>query len=430
VTRFFDSRPELQHVRDFARARRTCPWSTLGVVLVRAVCQIPYWKAIPPRVGGRMSLNSFLALVGPPAGGKGGSTAAGREAVMFLDPYTAHPSETMELALGSGEGIAKTFLGSGEDAVHTALFMVSEVDTLTNLGRRQGSTLDAELRKMWAGEELGFANAQKDTRTRVERHTYRAGLIVGVQPGRAENLLGAADGGTPQRFLWMPVLDPEMPQVAPPPLSALEVKLPTWRKGDLEIPQAAYDAIDAHQLAMHRGEGVDPLDGHSLVTRLKVAAGLMVLDGRQEMNEDDWTLARSIMAMSDSTRATVQNALADKSRLANKARALAAVERDEYAQGRKFDAAKKAILARLERLPEGEHLARNDLRKKIRADHRDYFDAAIDDLVTAEMIYETPLKQGGKAYTCTPGTPVNDQVKQGCTPRTRVPATQIAGRPW
>ena len=51
-------------------------------------------------------------------------------------------------------------------------------------------------------------------------------MIVGVQPLRAAPIFEDADAGTPQRFVWFPVSDPDRPKERPeepPPLD-----LPAW----------------------------------------------------------------------------------------------------------------------------------------------------------------------------------------------------------
>jgi hypothetical protein len=315
----------LGHVRDFARGRRVCPWSVLGVALVRASCHIPPHVVLPPLVGGRTSLNLFCALVGPSGVGKGGSESAGRDAITFTGNCI---TDLPELPLGSGEGIARTF-GADSDT-HSALFTAAEIDSLGALFSRQGATLESELRKMWTGETLGFTNAQKATRTLVERLTYRAGVIVGVQPLRAHTLLQGADGGTPQRFIWMPVLDQDRPDDRPDTPDPIDINVPDFPIGALVVPDVAERAVDDHQAAIHRQDpDVDPLAGHGLLCRLKVACGLMALDGRKQLDEDDWRLAGDVMAASDRTRESVQRAAAQKARSINTARALASAERDE-----------------------------------------------------------------------------------------------------
>lgn len=387
---FWTSRPVLQHTRDFARGRRVCPWSTLGVVLVRAVCHIPPHVYLPPLVGGRTSANLFCALVGPSGVGKGGSESAGRDAITYEghseygDPYLT------ELPLGSGEGISRTF--SGDGSLHTALFTAPEIDSLAALFARQGSTLEGELRKVWMGETLGFTNSDKKTRTFVERLSYRAGMIVGVQPLRAHTLLDGADGGTPQRFIWMPVLDSQRPTERPDTPEPIAVTIPEWMPGDLTVPEIAGRAIDEHQAAIHAQDpDVDPLAGHALLCRLKVACGLMILDGRADLDEDDWQLAGHVMAVSDHTRQAVQQATRDKARQSNRARALAAADRDEIVSDRKLHRARTTVLRKIDARGQ---LTKNQLRMAMKADIRDYLDTAISDLLDAQEITVSPGTSG------------------------------------
>ncbi len=145
--------------------------------------------------------------------------------------------------MGSAEGIGRTFVDNGEETINRAIFSNPEVQTVEGLFRRQGSTLEAEIRKLAMGEQLGYANAQKHTRVIVPRLTYRAGMMVGVQPLKSGVLLAGADGGTPQRFGWFPVLDPDMPDHRPEPVDPLEIDVPQWRSGSSVIKTAIQETI-------------------------------------------------------------------------------------------------------------------------------------------------------------------------------------------
>ncbi|MEU7763881.1 hypothetical protein AB0B25_01980 [Nocardia sp. NPDC049190] len=421
VEEFWTSRDVLAHIRDFARARRAGPWGTLGVALARAVAAVPPTVTLPATVGGRMSLNLFAALAAPSGGGKGACEAAARDAVACSeDPTGLRVVEIPEYPLGSGEGIARTFRPAGVDddepnREDRALFSAPEVDTLTALFARSGSTLEGELRKLYSGETIGFNNAQKATRTVVPAHSYRACLMVGVQPLRAGALLDGADGGTPQRFLWLPVTDPDAPDEAPkdPGQWVVRMPQPTWAPGSLVIPDVAHAAIDSARLARLRGEPEDGsnLDGHALLTRLKVAAALMILDGRSVMNDDDWFKAGVVMAVSTSTRAGVQRAAAEQSRKANQARALAAAEREEAIADRKLQRARDAIIRWLERA--GEHSNR-ELARRLKTDIREWLDPALAELEDEGIVLTSEAKQGGRRHRLadadsdggTNGTPV------------------------
>ena len=159
------------------------------------------------------------------------------------------------------------------------LFTAGEVDALNALAARTGSTLDDQLRKMSMGDPLGFGYADPAKRVVLPSLSYRAGLLVGVQPERAAAILGRqqGDGGMPQRFCWMPtrITRPAVVPARPPTWLLPEAY---WTKaGDREmpVPVEATDDILADWYRLDR----DPLDTHAMLTRLKVAAAFAVLDG-------------------------------------------------------------------------------------------------------------------------------------------------------
>ena len=119
---------------------------------------------------------------------------------------------------------------------------------------------------------------------------------------------------------------------------------------------------------------VDPLDGHALLCRLKVAVALMALDGRTEIHEDDRHLAGHVMDVSVLTREQCRRALTEHRRIENTARALAAVERDEIVAERKSQRAREAIVRKLSR---DRQLTTRELRRSLKVDIRDYYDAAL-----------------------------------------------------
>lgn len=400
---FWSSRPVLEHILTLARARRVGPWAVLGNAMVRAVATIPPDVALPGLVGGRMSLNLFVASVGPSGAGKGGADAAALDGIAFTGP------PILQVPLGSGEGTARTFRPWGtppeaDNPVTAAVFTCPEIDTLTALTARQGSTLSAELRKLYSGESLGFANAGKDTRNVVANGSYRACLSAGVQPLRAQTLLGAADGGLPQRFVWFPTADLDAPDTSPSDPGRLTVKTPAWSRTtpghlravganvDLEVPAAARASIDAHRLAVLRQEPtVDPLDGHALLCQLKVAVALMALEGRTLLSEDDWQLATFVMNISGRTREHCRIALNERFRHKTRARAMATAEHDEIVSERKAQRAREAILRRLANHPEQ---TRAELNRALKVDIRDYLDSALSDLLDQQGIAVSPGRRG------------------------------------
>jgi hypothetical protein len=391
---FWDERPVLRHIRDFAYARMCAPLAVLGVVLARVVAVTPPQVVLPKTVGSDASLNLFVGLVGDSGAGKGAAEAAAQDAVL-LDP--------VEVAtVGSGEGIGHLFAHREKGQVvrdrWAVLFTVPEVDTLTALGDRRGATLLPQLRSAWMGEQLGFAYADKNKALPIPRHTYRMGLVAGIQPGRAAGLLEDGDGGTPQRFVWLPATDPRIPEHAVEP-QPLRLRSQVWPSPDgglfaLPIPEVAEKAIRGARLARGRGEG-DPLDGHALLCRLKVAAALALLDGRRVITDDDWHLAGIVMEVSARTRRGVQRHLAEQASKANQARARFEGERAVIASETVEDAAVQRVARRLAtHLKENGESARGDARKRLPSRDRQLFDEAVERLVAAGQVQVLTTPRG------------------------------------
>ncbi|WP_108847672.1 bifunctional DNA primase/polymerase [Dietzia lutea] len=367
---FWAARPELEKLRDYALARIAEPWAVLGAVLARTLAMVPPDVVLPPTVGGYGSLNLFVNIVGPSGSGKG-------TAMRSADDFLRTNRQTHEHELGSGEGIAKQYayyktvdkklvLVPQRDRV---LFSVDEIDNLTAVAGRSGATLMPELRKAWSGERLGKAYADRTKDIPVQPHRYRLCLVMGVQEARAEAMFADADGGTPQRFLWMPAMlqqrfesEADLPEL-PEPLDCRE-----WRwgrrpngamgtspsdaefdvtrpmgEGDfrpLRIPERVRKEIRDHRLRSAQGQ-LDPLDGHRYQVQLKVSAGLMFLAGRErEITEEDWELAGAVMAKSEETRRATQDALrqaqkqSDRARGRREAARAAATDEEKELRGR------------------------------------------------------------------------------------------------
>lgn len=311
---FWEARPELEAIRQWAHARICSPWAVLGAVLLRAACVIPPWVALPPVIGGRGSLNFIVALVGPPGSGKD----AALDVAETCYPGGLDPIHTSQLA--TGEGIAHQYkhrsrpskddpIGELVEDRHTALFVCSEIDTAKGNSQRTGSTLLAKLRDAYTGNDIGGAYSTTEKRLPMPKHTYRFALAVCVQPLHAQWILDDVGGGLPQRLLWMPTIYPQLPEEIPGDPD----KLPDPEKGafsgtriDVIIPQEIIDLLRQTQQMRIRGVG-HALDGHALFTREKVAYILAVLNGRKAvMTMQDWELAGQIMAVSNRTRAAVQ----------------------------------------------------------------------------------------------------------------------------
>lgn len=411
---FWSARPELARLQQFARARLTGPWSTLGAVLARAIATIPPHVVLPPTVGSVASVNLFVALVAPSGHGKGASEAVAEDYVVTETyPHVA--------PIGSGEGLLKQYAYKKKteqiNLRNAAIFTVPEVDTFAALTGRGGSTLMPELRKAWMGERLGFGWADVEKAVVIMAHRYRMTMIVGVQPGRGGVLLDDADGGTPQRFLWLPTTDPDAPDE--PPDEPDRLQLPAWpmageltgaimsaedgglqvkfdvedtyrleERADrdafhaLELPPTVVDAIRAEHLAKRRGEVAEgsALDSHAMLARLKVAVGLMWMNGRTDkVSEEDWVLAGIVMAVSNATRADVQAALRSNKTKAAEVRGRHDAEREVV----KEDVLRDRHIARVserirEKLRDENHQAVNALKHRFSAADREFVWPALE----------------------------------------------------
>jgi hypothetical protein len=416
---FWDARPVLRHLYDFARARGVAPLTVLGVALARVVAATPAGYVLPPLIGGPGSMNFFLAVVGPSGAGKGAGHAAAEDALDlsgFRDQYSLQ-TELHTPDLGSGEGVAHQYVkyvkkkdeGVEQEGIkqirESVLFTAPEIDQLTAVGSRQGATLMAILRKGYSGEALSFAYADPTKRLHVQARSYRMALTVGVQPGRAAALLDDTEGGTPQRFLWVPATDPEMPRERPaaperPWTVAVSSCLPGRTTEVAVCAEAKHQVTEAHW-RRSRGEG-DVLDGHALYTKLKVAAALAALDGHlgaDGVTAEDWRLAGVLMDVSDATRAGVQAELRRTAAEGNKARGQAEAVR-EIVKAETVDAAavQKAGRATLRVLEKaGRWLSTKEIRAALPGRIRPHLGEALDALVLAGSIECEDIDHNGQS---------------------------------
>jgi hypothetical protein len=403
---FWATRDRLQLLHDWAKARRTSPWAVLGVALTRVVAAVNHRIVIPPITGGIASLNTFVGLVGASGAGKGAAEAVAEEALP-LDGFEKH-------RVGSGEGIAHSYMKRTKDGTewrtHACLFSVTEIDTFTALGQRQSSTLIPELRSAWSGEALGFAYADPSKRLPIPRHEYRLSLVVGIQPTRAGALLNDSDGGTPQRFLWMPATDHNAPDTAPDCPDPIQWTRPPFTTDpygthQLEITPTAVQTIDQARVARLKGEG-DALDGHALLCRLKTAVALALLEERLNVTDEDWELAGVIQDVSDRTRAACEQTLQDAIRISNEARARSEADRTVVVQERVTEAAAQRVARSIIRIigaTGDDGISHSELRRRTAQRDRSYFNDALERAIHAGQVTQLETSHGVR-YKLAEGT--------------------------
>ncbi|UZF54497.1 hypothetical protein LH935_17315 [Gordonia polyisoprenivorans] len=389
---FFTATDQLRTIRDWAHARYAAAWAVLLQVLVRVSVSTDPNVQLPGVIGGRASLNLLAAFVSPSGGGKGISDKVAR---------LAWPAPIIERPIGSGEGIAATFVPpkkEGVEPITRALITVPEIDTLAGLAGRQGSILLAQLKSMAMGEQLGQSNASEATTRIIPEHSYRACLSVGAQPAHCSVIFGDTTGGTPQRFLWAMTIDPDMPEDAPDDPEPLDTRLPLWAPGMDGVVEIGYGpdeipaAIKAAHIARQRGEA-DALDGHAMLTRCKVAAVLAILHHRSVVSELDWALSGAVMEQSDRTRDWV---IAEGKRAARqkvRERALARAAGEEVIDERRLDVVKRRVI---KVLSEGRTARRNLQSRMGKREYRELLDAAIAELAIEGRVIEISVERGSQ----------------------------------
>lgn len=330
---FYAAREVFAHIRQAAHSKACSGDVLFYSTLARMSGMISHHIRAETGIGGRASLNTFVAIVGNSGTGK--STGSSLNRVL-----TPAPDDDFRdgLPVGSGEGIAEAFMGTVEEETgevrksrggaetpvtrrvrkqvrHNAFFYVDEGQTIAKLGERSGSVLGETLRRAAVGETLGQTNASEERTRYVAAGSYNLGLLVGFQPSTAVPVLADASTGTPQRFLWAWADDPSIPDHALPWPGTLVHhpghKQPTGPL-DITFPLRVRTSLWEERVARARGElEVPELDGHAGLIKVKVASLLALLDGgREAVNDEDWQLAEVVWESS----CAVRDALVERAR--------------------------------------------------------------------------------------------------------------------
>lgn len=386
---------QLEKIYWWSQSRLVSPWAVLFGVLLRVAASAPHYVQLPAVIGDRASLNLLCAFVGQSGAGKGNSAKVAA---------LAWPADICTLPLGSGQGIAESFTQRPEsDEIEAVIFDVPEVDTLTGLTKTQGSVLLPTLKCMAMGEQLGQTNATKGSSRNVPAHSYRACLSVGVQPGHANVIFEDTTGGTPQRFLWVPVTDPNISDGGFTDPDPLMTDMPLWTPDAHGVVEIVYrcreivNAIRENHIARNRGDA-DALDGHAVLTRCKVAALLAIMHQRVEVTDWDWAMSATVMEVSDRTRASLLQQEAEIRAAAVRERgrndALRSEGRDEYKR-EQVESVKSSIIAALNN--RGGSASASDLKTALGKSHRrKLLPQAIAELVDEGLVVEMPVPGGAR----------------------------------
>lgn len=322
---FYAARPIFQHIRQAAHSQGCSADVLFYSTLARLSGMLSHEIRAVTGIAGRGSLNLFVAAVGGAGSGKSTGASLARD----LAPS---PDEEFRdgLPIGTGEGIAETFMGTVEEPTgemyqrgpskgdpvmkrvrrqvrHNAYFYVDEGETLATLAMRTGSILSETLRRAAVGETLGQTNASEERTRFIAAGSYSCGLLVGFQPSTALPLLADASTGTPQRFVWTWANDPSIPDrptAWPGPIEKHPGLLRPAGPVDITFPDRIRQMLWTERVGRARGEiEVAELDGHAGLMKVKLAALFALLDGnRIVVNEDDWALAEIVWTTSCAVR--------------------------------------------------------------------------------------------------------------------------------
>jgi hypothetical protein len=401
---FWKSSLELATIRYWSHARRAAPMAVLGYVLARLICHIPPCVRLP----GNGTLNMLIAIAAPPGAGKGKAAEVAGEAIRFTTPGVMK-----ERPLGSGEGIPRLFGYQHYDAKTgmyelkrsniSVLIDIREIDTLTAIGGRAGSTLSPTLRQLYSGELLGFSYADIKKQVIIDPHTYRSCVVAGVQPGKGAVILNDTESGFAQRWLWLPVEDVNAPAYVPPVPEQIvwepPEKIDSLDMSDdevviMEVCEKARNLIDTDRYEVLRGMKSDGLDGHRLYTQLKLAAALALLEGSMAVQEIDWDRAGFIMSVSDGVRDEVARTLKSNATSANRARgreegirAEAARETAEQIRATRSDRIARNVMKKMPARPEW--VPFREIKNGIAARDRSYLPDVLSELAESGKLEST-----------------------------------------
>jgi len=291
---FYDRSEMLSKVRDAGFNRITSPDAVLASLLCRVSASLCPGISIP-----NGSLNYVAALIGESGTGKTLAFGAARDLLPDIG------TRIDGVGISSGQGIVKAITGAADKNGHCdivnsrVLFETDEGEQLLRIGRQDQSITMATVRSAWSGGPLGQTNATEGLTRNVRAGSYRFALTIGLQPNFAAELLLGANGGDPQRFLFMAVQNPQQPDILP---MFPEPIAPLYLSDDMstviKVDPSITAMITNHRVRKQRGEIFDdPLDSHKYLLTLKTAGLLAFLHG-DDITPEWWKMALQVVEVS------------------------------------------------------------------------------------------------------------------------------------
>jgi hypothetical protein len=320
---FWEAREWLSAIRQAAWEAQRCPEAALGAVLSTYAVEIPSTIRIEALVGGNSSpLNTYVALVGPPGAGKSGAIATARK----LCGAANSESYRYGLPLRSGEGLVTMARipqpkRKADEVPLTPLYrsgiqvVFDEGNALASQNDRwhDGDLVAVHSMVGLEGATVGGSAGGEES---FPADFVRVCLVLGIQFGVGNTLFtgAAAAQGFPARLAYfgMDNLGPrefrrrgttsrlELPHYFPDPRNPCVLTFPTG----IEEQVSVWD-YERQRL------GVDPLDGHKMLLRMRISGLLALMDSATQVESDHWALAGEIERHSTWTRSRVLSAIAE-----------------------------------------------------------------------------------------------------------------------
>jgi hypothetical protein len=218
----------------------------------------------------------------------------------FWDEYTVE----LPVPEGARRGTRPKTVTRRRQVRTNVLLELDEGNALVKTLADSGSTVGETLRELWSGLTTGQGNATKSAKRKVKRGGYTFGMIVGLQVDVLARLLFSEEVelGTTGRFLYLWTGSPDIPdEPVEFPDILLDVTLPHT---PMTLCPELLDRVRQTLVPLLRtGGSVDGTSGQRMTLLIRTAGLLAILNGRSEINEEDWSLAETVVDTSDAVAA-------------------------------------------------------------------------------------------------------------------------------
>jgi hypothetical protein len=319
---FWESREYLSAIRQAAWDAGRCPEAYLGGVMSAYYTIIPGSVRLEALAGGIESpLNYYVAMCGQPGAGKSGAISAGHTLVGVRDSKDPNATHRFGVVPRSGEAfpqIATIPQPKNRDEVPlTPLYrngfqiVFDEGMALATQNDRGNSTTLSMLCTAWSGlpgSMVGGVLARGEESYPAD--LVRISMVMGIQFGIGASLFtgSVAAQGFPARLVCFATDRPgSIEQRKRSNVGQLSLPRPRSDPAHpllLTFPQEVWQEVTLWDDRRQR-EGVDPLDGHQMLVRMRSAGGFALMDGAAQVDPIHWQLAGELEKHSRYTRARV-----------------------------------------------------------------------------------------------------------------------------